>query len=97
LVNAVRSLVAVEKHDELRLTEVMACWMTEAGHSLTAKYSHQNASGHCDCPPSPIGVMPCALSFASSDSSWAMVVGAEVMPALANRSLRYQMPTTCWS
>ena len=26
-----------------------------------------------------------------------MVVGGVVMPALANRSLRYQKPTTCWS
>jgi hypothetical protein len=38
-----------------------------------------------------------ALSLASSDSSWAMVVGGDVMPALANRSLRYQKPTTCRS
>src|SRR5580693_2656419 len=44
-----------------------------------------------------MGVMPAALSLASSDSSWAIVVGGEVMPALANRSLRYQKPTTCWS
>src|SRR5579864_1583262 len=75
----------------------MACWMTDCEHSLTAKYSHQNASGHWAWPPSPIGVMPGALSFASSATSWATVVGVEVMPALANRSVRYQKPTTCWS
>src|SRR5450756_553745 len=44
-----------------------------------------------------IGAMPLAFSLASSDSSWAMVVGGEVIPAVAKRSLRYQNPTTCRS
>ena len=44
--NAVRSFVALEKHGALMFDEVMPCWMTEVEHSLTAKYSHQNASGH---------------------------------------------------
>ena len=44
-----------------------------------------------------MGTMLCALSLATSASSWGMVVGAEVMPALANRSLRYQNPTACRS
>src|SRR5215467_5529747 len=41
--------------------------------------------------------MPCARSWASSDSSWGMVVGGLVIPAFWNRSLRYQKPTTCRS
>ncbi len=66
-------------------------------HSRTAKYSQQNASGHLSLLPSAIGAMCAALSLASSESSWAIVVGGVVMPALANRSLRYQKPTTCRS
>src|SRR6185437_244781 len=52
----------------------------------------------------PLGLAPepdrsdaMGLSLALSDSSSGMVVGGVVMPALANRSLRYQKPTTCWS
>src|ERR1700733_13395564 len=93
--NAVRSLVAWVKHGAVMLTALMEDCRTDSEHSLTAKYSQKNASGQRLPPPSAIGAKPAALSLASSDSSCAIVVGGVVMPALANRSVRYQKPTTC--
>src|SRR5580700_1795394 len=95
--NASRSALDLVKHGALRLTPDMACVMVDCEHSRTAKYSHQKASGQPSLDPTVIGVMPCARSVASSDSSWAMVVGVVVIPARWNMSLRYQKPATCRS
>ena len=94
--NAVRSLVAWEKHGAVMLMALMEDCSDGLGafpdrEVLPVERVRPAAAS----PPSEIGVMPAALSLASSDSSWAIVVGGEVMPALANRSLRYQKPTTC--
>src|SRR6516164_5388161 len=95
--NALRSALALTKHGALRLTPDMDCVMVDCEHSRTAKYSHQKASGQPSLDPTVIGVMPCARSAASSASSSGMVVGAVLIPACWNRSLRYQKPTTCRS
>src|SRR5215470_569815 len=95
--NELRSALALVKHGALRLTLDMACVMADCEHSRMAKYSHQKASGQPSLDPPVIGVMPCARSWTSSDSSWGMVVGGLVIPAFWNRSLRYQKPTTCRS
>src|ERR1051326_4102182 len=92
-----RFLLALVKHGALRLTPVMACWTVATEHSRTAKYSHQKASGQPSLDPTVIGVMPLARNLASSFTRSVMVAGGVVMPALANRSLRYQKPTTCRS
>src|SRR6185437_6124701 len=44
--------------------------------------------------PSPYVPGYLAISSLASLVSWAQVVGGEVMPALANWALRYQMPRT---
>ena len=85
------------KHAALRLTLDMAWVMVACEHSRMAKYSHQKASGQPSLDPTVIGVMPCARSAVSSDSSSGMVVGGDLMPACANRVLLYQKPTTCRS
>jgi hypothetical protein len=92
--NDVRSEVALVKHEAPRLTPDIADVTVELEHSRMAKYSHQKASGQLSPDPTATGVMPLALSLALSDSSWGIVVGVDVMPACANRSLRYQKPTT---
>ena len=65
--------------------------------SRSAKYSHQNASGQRSLLPTAIGTMCAAFSLVTSALSSVMVAGGLVMPALANRSLRYQKPTMCRS
>src|SRR5216683_1048453 len=42
----VRSVPAFVKHGWFMSIELMACWRVAVEHSLMAKYSHQNASGH---------------------------------------------------
>src|SRR5713226_4117825 len=97
LMKAVRSLPAFMKHGALRLTAFIELCRTGVEHSRTAKYSHQNASGHLSLLPTAIGTMPAAFSFLMSAVKSVMVAGGVVMPALANRSLRYQKPTVCRS
>src|ERR1039457_391028 len=92
-----RSVPAFTKHGALTLTALIAAFSVAVEHSRTAKYSHQNASGHLSLLPTAIGAMCAAFSFATSASSWSMVVGGVGMPARGNRSLRYQNPTVCRS
>src|SRR6266851_586676 len=96
-INDLRSLPAVTKHGALRLSALIAAFSVAVEHSRTAKYSHQNASGHLSLLPTAMGAMCAAFSFATSALSSVMVVGGLAMPALVNRSLRYQKPTVCRS
>ena len=75
----------------------MAAFSVAVGHSRSAKYSHQNASGHLSLLPTAMGTMCADFNLVLSDSSAARVVGGVLIPALANRSLRYQKPTVCRS
>ena len=75
----------------------MACVMVDCGHSRMAKYSHQNASGQRSLDPRPIGWIAVRPQLGVVGLERGMVVGVLVIPACANRSLRYQKPTTCRS
>ena len=95
--NAWRSAPALRKHGLLTLIAFIAACATAVEQSRSAKYSHQNASGQRSLLPTAIGTMCAALSLATSALSSVMLVGGLAMPALVNRSLRYQKPTMCRS
>ena len=95
--NVVRSLLALVKQELDRLTARIDDLRVAVGHSRMAKYSHQNASGHLSLLPTAIGTIWAAFSLVTSASSSGTVAGGLLMPALANRSLRYQKPTVCRS
>ena len=90
-------LLACVKQAADRSTDFMAAFSVAVGHSRSAKYSHQNASGHLSLLPTAMGTMCAAFSLASSVWSSASVVGGVLIPARANRSFRYQNPTVCRS
>src|SRR5262249_61359415 len=86
--NDLRSAPALRKHGSFRLMAFMACWRVAVEHSRSAKYSHQNASGHLSLLPMATGTMCAALSLVTSAPNWVMVAGGAGMPALADRALR---------
>src|SRR3954466_16103281 len=91
--NAFVSSPALTKHGSSSLMAFIAPLSVSVEHSRSAKYSHQKASGQRSLLPIAIGAMPADLSFATSPLSSSIVAGGASIPALSNRSLRYQNPT----
>ena len=60
------SLPAFMKHGALRLSAFIAALSVAVEHSRSAKYSHQNASGHLSLLPTAMGAMCAAFSLATS-------------------------------
>ncbi len=72
---------------------MVAFFSVSTEQARSAKLYHQCAAGHLSPAPRAIGMTLMALSLVTAALSSSKVVGGAEMPAFANMSLLYQMPS----